>query len=46
MRLCPQLDILRIDMPVCTACTVRTFTECHIALPYGVPRLVPATAET
>ena len=36
----------RFDMPVCTACTVRIFTECHIALPNGAPRLVPATAES
>jgi len=36
----------RFDMPVCTACTVRIFTECHIALPNGMPRLVPATMET
>ena len=36
----------RFDMPVCTACTVRIFTECHIALPNGVARLAPATAET
>ena len=33
----------RFDVPVCTACTVRIFTECHVALPNGMPRVVAAT---
>jgi SulP family sulfate permease len=28
----------RLDLPVCAACRVRVFTECHIALPDGSPR--------
>jgi SulP family sulfate permease len=33
----------RLDMPVCEACTARIFTECHIALPNGMARMVSAT---
>jgi len=33
----------RFDAPVCEACTARIFTECHIALPNGMPRVVGAT---
>jgi SulP family sulfate permease len=36
----------RFDVPVCAACTVRIFTECHIALPNGLPRVVAATVAT
>jgi SulP family sulfate permease len=33
----------RFDVPVCEACTARIFTECHIALPNGMPRVVSAS---
>jgi SulP family sulfate permease len=35
----------RFDVAVCDACTARIFTECHIALPNGMPRLVAAATE-
>ncbi|HTQ00575.1 MAG TPA: SulP family inorganic anion transporter [Casimicrobiaceae bacterium] len=31
----------RFDVPVCEACRARIFTECHLALPNGMPRAVP-----
>lgn len=30
----------RFAVPVCTDCTARIFTECHICLPNGMPRIV------
>jgi SulP family sulfate permease len=34
----------RLAVRQCDACTVRIFTECHICLPNGMPRIVAATA--
>lgn len=32
----------RLDLHLCAGCTVRLFTECHIALPDGSPRVAAA----
>ena len=34
----------RLAVGQCSACTARIFTECHICLPNGMPRIVAATA--
>jgi SulP family sulfate permease len=34
----------RFNVAQCESCSVRVFTECHICLPNGMPRIVPATA--
>jgi len=36
----------RFDVPVCETCTVRIFTECHISLPNGLPRVTQEIEET
>jgi len=32
----------RFSVPQCASCTARIFTECHICLPDGMPRVVAA----
>jgi SulP family sulfate permease len=34
----------RFNVAQCYSCDVRIFTECHICLPNGMPRVVQATA--
>jgi SulP family sulfate permease len=33
----------RFTVSQCESCTARIFTECHICLPNGMPRVIEAT---